>query len=107
MGLEVFLPHFMHLFQACINLGYHLEEFQVANTIVLKKPRKSDYTLAESYRSTVLLDTLGKALKAILMHRLSELAETGNLLLPQQMGAHKNRFMETALEMLVELVHIV
>ena len=85
MVLEVFLPHFMHLFQACINLGYHPEEFQIANTIVLKKPKKSNYTLTESYQPIALLNILGKALEAILVRHLSELAETRNFLPPQQM----------------------
>lgn len=35
--LQVFLPHFTHFFQTCIDVRYHPKEFCVANTIVLKK----------------------------------------------------------------------
>ena len=105
--LEVFLPHFVYLFQACIDLGYHPKEFWTANTIVLKKPRKEDYSLAESYRPIALLDTLGKALETIFTQRLSDLAETHDLLPAQQMGARRGRSTETALELLVESVHTV
>lgn len=54
--LEVFLPHFTHLFQECADLGYHPKEFRIANTIVSKKPRKEDYSLAESYRPIASLN---------------------------------------------------
>ena len=74
---------------------------------MLRKPRKKDYTLAESDRPIALLNTLGKALEIIIARRLSELVEAANLLPPQQMGARKGRSTETALEMLVESVHTV
>ena len=105
--LEVFLPHFTCLFQACLNLGYYFKKFQTANTIVLKKPRKEDYSLAKSYRPIALLDTLGKALETIFTQRLSNLAKTHNLLPIQQMGARRGKSIKTALELLVETVHTV
>lgn len=105
--LEVFLPHFTHLFQACVNIGYHPKEFWVANTIVLKKPRKKGYSLPESYRPIALLNTLGKTLETIFAQWFNNLAEAKNLLSAQQMGAHKRKSTETALELLVELIHTV
>lgn len=92
--LEVLLPHFTHLFQSCVNSGYHSKEFRIANTIVLKKPRKEDYLLAESYRPIALLNMLGKALETIFARRLSGLAEANNLLPSQQVGARRNRSIE-------------
>lgn len=70
-------------------------------------PRKEDYSLAESYRRIALLNTLGKALETMIARRVSDLAETYNLLLSQQMGARRIRSTETALELLVESVHTV
>ena len=105
--LEVFLPYFTHLFQACIDLGYHPEEFWIANTKVLKKPKRGDYTLAESYRPIALLNILGKALEAILACCLSKLAEAKNLLPSQQMGAQKGRSIKTALKILIESIYTV
>ena len=73
--LKVFLPHFTHLFQVCINYGYHPKEFQIANTIVLKKPRKEDYSLAGSYHLIALLNMLDKTFETILTQCFSKLAE--------------------------------
>lgn len=101
------MPHFTHLFQACINHDYHPEEFRIANTIVLNKPRKKDYSPAGSYRCIALLNTSGKALETVLVQRLSTLAENNNLLPAQQMGARRGRSTETALELLVESVHTI
>lgn len=105
--LEVFLPHFTHIFQACVNIGYHPKEFRVANTIVLKKPEKEDYSLAECYRPIALLNTLGKALEIAFAHLLRDLAEAYSLLPSQQMGARRGRSTETARELLVESVYTV
>ena len=105
--LEVFLPHFTYFFQACIDLEYYPKKFWIANMIVLKKPRRENYTLTESYCPIALLNTLYKALKAILACRLSGLAEAKNLLSPQQMKAQKSKSTETALEMLIESIHTV
>lgn len=104
---DVFLSQFTQYFQACVNLGYHLKEFWVANTIVLRKSKKSNYTLTELYRPIALLNTLDKALKAIMACHLSKLAEKANLLSPQQIRARKDRSMEIALKMLVESMYTV
>lgn len=88
-------------------MGYHPEEFWIANTKVLKKPKRGDYTLAESYRPIALLNILGKALEAILACCLSKLAEAKNLLPSQQMGAQKGRSIKTALKILIESIYTV
>ena len=95
------------LFQACFDLGYHPEHFKKANTIVLKKPNKPDYSEPKAYRPIALLDTLGKALETVISGRLTALAEKYNLLPQQQMGARKGRSVETALETITDAVHTV
>lgn len=101
------LPQLTRLFQACIDLGYHPREFKVANTIVLRKPGKDDYSEPKSYRPIALLSTLGKALETVVAKRLSDYAEEHNLLPPEQMGARRGRSTETALEIIVNAVHTV
>ena len=68
------------LFQACFNLGYHPRFFKEANTVILKKPNKPDYSEPKAYRPIALLDTLGKALETVISKRLAGLAESHNLL---------------------------
>ncbi len=101
------ITKFRHLFQACVKLGYHPREFKKANTIVLRKPKKDDYSEPKSYRPIALLSTLGKALETVVAKRLSDCAENNNLLPPEQMGARRKRSTETALETIVDAVHTV
>ena len=101
------LESLTRLFQACWDLGYHPRKFKEANTIILKKPKKKDYSDPKSYRPIALLDTLGKALETIISRRLSDLAEKRGLLPSQQMGARRNRSVESALETLTDAVHTV
>ena len=90
-----------------MKLGYHPREFKKAKTIVLRKPKKEDYTEPKSYRPIALLDTMGKALEGIVAKRLSDYAENGNMLPVEQMGARRGRSTETALETIVETIHTV
>ena len=47
---------------------------------MLRKPSKPDYTDPKAYRPIALLNTLGKALEAIIVKRVRYLAETYTLL---------------------------
>lgn len=96
-----------HLFQACYELGYYPSSFKKANTVVLKKPKRPDYSEPKAYRLIALLDTLGKALEAMISRKLRDCAEAHGLLPEEQMGARRNRSVETALEMITDAVHTV
>ena len=98
---------FCHLFQACYDLGYHSRPFKEANTIILKKLQKTDYSEPKAYRLITLLDTLRKALEAVISIRIREYAEANRLLLEEQIGARKGRSVETALELITDAVYIV
>lgn len=100
------LKAFSHLFQACVKLGYHPTEFKKANTVILKKQRKDDYSDPKAYRPIALLSTLGKALEAVVSNRLNICAEEHGLLPQEQMGARRGRSTETSLETIVEAVHM-
>ena len=73
----------------------------------MKKPQKPDYSEPKAYRPIALLDTLRKALEAVISIRIREYAEANRLLLEEQMGARKGRSVETALESITDAVHIV
>lgn len=106
-GLTELLPSLTNLFNTCREFTYHPKAFKKANIIVLKKPRKADYTEAKAYRPIALLDTMGKALETIYANRLSNLAEEHNLLPKEHMGARRKRSTETALELLIDQVHTI
>ena len=80
------LPQLIQLFQIYIDLGYYLREFKTANTIVLRKLGKNNYFKPKSYRLIALLSTIGKALKAVIVKRLSDYVKEYNLLPFKQMG---------------------
>lgn len=101
------LGTFKRIFQACLDHGYHPRKFREANTIVLKKPKKADYSEPKAYRPIALLDTLGKALETVIARRLSGIAETNHLLPEHQMGGRKRRSVETALETITDSVHTI
>ena len=100
MAANDIAPSLACLFDACYKQGYHPKLFKKANTVVLKKPGKDNYSDAKSYRPIALLDTIGKILEEIVAKRLSDIAEANNFLPKNQMGARRNRSTETALELL-------
>jgi len=69
--LDILLPTLHRLFNACLQLGYCPAHFKESITVVLRKPGKDDYTQPKSYRPIALLNTLEKALKAIVTNRLT------------------------------------
>ena len=75
----------MSLFNACVIHKYHLKQFKKTQIIVLHKSRKSDYIDLKTYRLIALLDIMSKALKSIMIKRLSDITETHHMLLNAQM----------------------
>ena len=71
---------------------------------MLRKPRKSDYTLAAAYRPLLLLNTLGKVLEAIMARRLSYWAEKHKPLPDTQFGGRSGRSTKQALLVLANAI---
>ena len=81
--------------------------FKEANTIILKKPQKPDYSEPKAYRLITLLDTLKKALETVISIRIREYVEANRFLLEKQIGARKERSVKTALKLITDIVYIV
>jgi len=95
------------LFNACVTYKYHLKQFKKTQTIVLRKSKKSDYIDSKMYRLIALLDIMSKALKSIMIKRLSDIVETHRMLSNAQMKARRKRFVISTLDLLVDQVHTV
>ena len=95
------------LFNVCIIHKYHLKQFKKTQTIVLRKLKKSDYINSKMYRLIALLDIMSKALKSIMIKRLSDIVETHHMLFNAQMRARCKRFMISTLNLLINQVHTV
>ena len=80
LAIPAFLSHLTNLFNACLQLGYYPEHFQKSTTVVLRKPGKLDYADPKAYRPIALLNTIGKALEAVITTRISYMVEVYSLL---------------------------
>ncbi|KAJ9481484.1 hypothetical protein VN97_g11989, partial [Penicillium thymicola] len=63
--------HITGIFTASISLGYHPRRWRSAKIVVLRKPKKPDYSVPGAYRPISLLNTLGKLLEAVMARRPS------------------------------------
>ncbi len=95
------------LFNACVTHKYHSKKFKKTQTIVLRKLKKSDYIDLKTYRLIALLDIMSKALKSIMIKRLSDIVETHRMLSNAQMKARRKWFVILTLDLLVDQVHTV
>lgn len=79
--IDIIISQINLVFNACFKIRYYLYYFKKLITVVLRKSNKNDYIKAKSYCPMLLLNTLGKVLKAILAKHLSYLA-IKHILLP-------------------------
>ena len=93
------------IFKASINLSHYLKKWKTATIIVLRKPRKPDYTMPGAYRPISLLNTLGKLLEVVITQCLSYYTETHNLLPDTQFSRRPGRTTEQALLVLANTIN--
>lgn len=103
--LDILLPSLCTLFNACLQQGYCPKHFKETVTVVLRKPGKDDYTQPRAYRPIALLNTLGKALEAIIANRLAYIADSHQLLPSRHTGGRKLASTEHAIHLLLQQIH--
>ncbi len=97
----------MSLFNACVTHRYYSKQFKKTQTIVLCKLKKSDYTDLKIYQLIALLNIISKALKSIMIKRLSDITETHHMLSDAQMRVKHKQFVISILNLLVDQIHII
>ncbi len=75
--------------------------------IVLCKSKKSNYTDSKTYWLIALLDIMKKALKSIMIKRLSNIVEIHHMLSDAQMRVRCKWFMISTLNLLVNQIHMI
>ena len=95
------------LFNACVTHKYHSKQFKKTQTIVLRKSKKSDYIDSKTYQLIALLNIMSKALKSIMIKRLSDIVETYRMLSNAQIKARCEWFVISTLDLLIDQVHTV
>ena len=73
--------------------------------MVLRKPGKPDYADPKAYRPIALLNTIGKALEAVIATRISYLVEVCSLLPQTHIGGRRGHSCEHAIHLLLERAH--
>jgi len=87
VSLAELISVLMSLFNASVTHKYHSKQFKKTQIIILCKLKKSDYIDSKMYRLIALLDIMSKALKSIMIKRLSDIVETHCMLSNAQMRA--------------------
>lgn len=100
------MPFIHRLFNLYYKNSYCSSRFKKLITAVLRKPQKEDYTKAKAYRLFVLLNTLGKALEAILAERLNLLATEYTLLRKSHIGDRKKMSTDHECHHLIKAVYV-
>ncbi|KAG5734856.1 putative 115 kDa protein in type-1 retrotransposable element [Termitomyces sp. T112] len=78
------------LMHHCIETGHHPKTWRRAVTVVLRKPKKPDYSEPRAYRLIQLLECLSKVLEGIVARRISHLVGREDLVPPTQFGGRPN-----------------
>ena len=91
------------LIEACFRLGWFLERFKRAKTMVLQKPGKTPetYRTPGGYRPIALLPIVGKVIEALVARRVTSVTEAYSLLPAEQIGNREHRSTELAIQLVV------
>jgi len=91
------------LIEACFRLGWFLERFKRAKTMVLQKPGKTPetYRTPGGYRPIALLPIVGKVIEALVARRVTSVTEAYSLLPAEQIGNREHRSTELAIRLVV------
>jgi len=92
---------FYKLYPKLVEKGYHPKQWREAIGVILKKPDRPSH-IPKAYRVISLLNCLGKVAEKIVATRLSYLAETTNLLYPEQIGGRSRK---SAIDAALVLIH--
>ncbi|GAA5990750.1 hypothetical protein JCM10908_003217, partial [Rhodotorula pacifica] len=90
------------LYAASLRLGHLPRSWRDAVGIVLRKPKKGDYSLAKAYRLIAFEKTSAKVLEAIVAQRLAYLAESHQLLPKEHFGGRQGRSVDESITCFVD-----
>jgi hypothetical protein len=97
----------MSLFWIYVELNYYLRCFKIAHIIIFKKFNKKNYFDVKKYKFIILLNTLNKILKSIIIRRINNLTKIHDMFFASQMNDRKNRNCETTLKLFIEQIHTI
>ena len=96
--------HFLSILKVCIKIGFFPSAWRSASIFVLKKPGKSCYLSANSFRGISILNAFAKAFEIVIHNKLKLLACEHNWFSDSQHGFRPNKSTESACGSLISLI---
>jgi hypothetical protein len=97
--------HLLLLAQESFETGHFPTIFKQSTMLVLRKPKKPDYSKPNAYRPITLECTIGKVLKSIMAETISYLTEKYELLPTNHFRGRPSRSTEDAMMVLTENIY--
>jgi ribonuclease HI len=88
---SILAPHLTTIYGASLRLGHYPSNWKIYDTVVLRKPGRSDYSKANAYRPICLLKTIAKPLSTLITEYLVHLTEKYHLLPNNYFGFRPGR----------------
>ena len=101
---ELLVPHLGPIFQATDTLKLYPDDWKLTETLVLKKPGKSDYTVAAAWRPTVLTNGMERLLNGCKTEDLILMCKKTGILPPNHFGGRPGRATTDSVHLLVKTV---
>jgi len=98
------ITNIIKMANTCIDLGYWPNHFKISSMVIIPKPNKPSYDFPKSFRSIVLLNTLGKLIEKIIRERLQFHVVNNNFIHPSQLEGLKFKLI---IDVEVTLIHII
>lgn len=100
----ILIPYLAPIYRSTFHLNHYPAHWKVYDSLVLRKPGRTDYTVPKSYRPIVLLKTLGKPLSMAVAEDISYIVEKHDLLPKCHFGARPGRATTDAIHLLVKYI---
>ncbi|TFY52367.1 hypothetical protein EVJ58_g10059 [Rhodofomes roseus] len=102
---DILLPFLGRLFRATFDLRYYPDAWKESLTVVLRKPGRTDYSIAKSYRPIALMNCMGKLLSSCITETLEYELERLHLFPNHHFGGRAGRTTTDSLHLLTKTVY--
>jgi len=99
------LKRIINIADICFELGYWPLHFKISTSIIIPKPNKESYNSLKTFRSIVLLNTLGKLIEKVISECLQFYLISNNFIHSSQLGGLKQRSVFNARVMLIYFIY--
>ncbi|KAJ3473537.1 hypothetical protein NLI96_g12951 [Meripilus lineatus] len=103
-SIDHIIDHLFFIYRASMEFGFYHDRWRISETLVLRKPGRTAYDIAKSYRPIGLLNTTGKLLSTLIAADLSFLVEKHGLLPVNQFGGRPCHTTTDAIHLLTSKV---